>query len=57
MQCLFRARMDWMDPKAQVALQAHLDKMEAQAPLDPKDHEERVYVHVTCSSSMVDGFV
>lgn len=36
--------MDWMDPKVQADPQAHLDKMAPQAPSDPKDHEERLYV-------------
>lgn len=41
-----------MDPRVLVDPQAHLDQMVPQALLDPKDHEERLYVtacvHVVC---------
>ena len=33
-----------MDPKVWVDPLAPLDKMEPQAPSDPKDHVERLYV-------------
>ena len=44
--------MDWMDLRVSAVPQDHLDKMAPQAQLDPKDHEERVYVirtHVECN--------
>ena len=42
-----------MDLKVSVVPQDHLDKMEPQVQLDPKDHEERAYViraHVAYNS-------
>ena len=50
---LSRARMDLMDLKVSVVPQDHLDKMDPQVQLDPKDQEERVYVirtHVAYNS-------